>query len=60
MIRLGLKIFLTCLLWPSLMAQMVKNLPVNAGNMGQSLGKKDLLEKEMSIHSSVHAWEIPW
>ena len=60
MIRLELKIFLTCLLWPSLMAQMAKNLPVNAGNVGRSLGKKDLLEKEMSIHSIIHAWEIPW
>ena len=26
----------------------------------QSLGRKDLLEKEMAAHSSVLAWEIPW
>ena len=26
----------------------------------QSLGWEDLLEKEMSTHSSVLAWEIPW
>ena len=26
----------------------------------QSLGREDLLEKEMATHSSVLAWEIPW
>ena len=26
----------------------------------QSLGCKDLLEEEMSTHSSILAWEIPW
>ena len=26
----------------------------------QSLGQEDPLEKEMSTHSSVLAWEIPW
>ena len=26
----------------------------------QSLGWKDPLEKEMTTHSSVLAWEIPW
>ena len=26
----------------------------------QSLGWEDLLETEMSSHSSVLAWEIPW
>ena len=25
-----------------------------------SLGQEDPLEKEMAIHSSVPAWEIPW
>ena len=25
-----------------------------------SLGWEDLLEKEMSTHSSILAWEIPW
>ena len=24
------------------------------------LGGEDLLEKEMAIHSSILAWEIPW
>ena len=26
----------------------------------QSLGQGDPLEKEMAIHSSILAWEIPW
>ena len=26
----------------------------------QSLGREDLLEKEMATHSSVLAWRIPW
>ena len=26
----------------------------------QSLGQEDLLEKEMTTHSSILAWEIPW
>ena len=26
----------------------------------QSLGREDLLEKEMATHSSIHAWKIPW
>ena len=26
----------------------------------QSLGGKDLLEKEMATHSSTLAWKIPW
>ena len=25
-----------------------------------SLGQEDALEKEMAIHSSIFAWEIPW
>ena len=25
-----------------------------------SLGREDLLEKEMATHSSIPAWEIPW
>jgi len=25
-----------------------------------SLGREDLLEKEMATHSSILAWEIPW
>ena len=26
----------------------------------QSVGQKDPLEKEMTTHSSIRAWRIPW
>ena len=39
---------------------MVKSLPANAGNMVRPLGQEDPLIKEMAIHSSTFAWEIPW
>ena len=29
-------------------------------NRVQSLGREDLLEKEMATHSSSLAWKIPW
>ena len=38
---------------------VVKNLPVNAGDLVQSLGQEDPLGKEMATHSSILAWEIP-
>ena len=39
---------------------VVKNLPADAGDVLQSLGWGDPVEKEMATHSSVLAWEIPW
>ena len=39
---------------------MVKNLLAMQETWVQSLGRKDLLEKEMATHSSILAWEIPW
>ena len=42
-----------------LMAQQVKNLPAVQMQV-QSLGKEDPLEKEMTTHSSILAWRIPW
>ena len=45
---------------PSLVAQMVKRRPTTQETWVQSLGLKDLLEKEMAIHSSILAWKIPW
>ena len=38
---------------------VVKNLPANVGDMVQSLGQEDPMEKEMASHSNVLAWEIP-
>ena len=39
---------------------VVRNLPVNTGHTGSipELGRSP--EKEMAIHSSILAWEIPW
>ena len=39
---------------------MVKNPPANAGDIGDSLGQEDHLEKGMATHSSILAWKIPW
>ena len=42
------------------MAQLVKKLPAMLETRVRSLGQEDPLEKEMAIHSSTIAWEIPW
>ena len=39
---------------------MVKRLPTMWETRVQSLGREDLLEKEMATHSSILAWKIPW
>ena len=44
----------------SLVAQMVKRLLTMWETRVQSLGREDLLEKEIAIHSSVLAWKIRW
>ena len=41
-------------------AQMVKRLSTVRETWVRSLGREDLLEKEMAIHSSTIAWKIPW
>ena len=41
------------------MAEMVNNLPTLKETQVQSLDWEDLLENEMSIHSSILAWRIP-
>ena len=48
------------LLWTSLEAQTVKNLPATRETRVRSLGQDDALEKEMETHSSILAWRIPW
>ena len=45
---------------PSLVAQIVKNLPAMRETWVQSLGWKDLLEKGIATHSSILAWRITW
>ena len=44
----------------SLVAQMLKRLPVMRETRVRSLGREDPLEKEMATHSSTLAWRIPW
>ena len=44
----------------SLVAQMMKNLPVVQETRDASLDQEDLLEKGMATHSSILAWRIPW
>ena len=39
---------------------MVKRLSTMRETQVRSLGWEDPLEKEMAIHSSTIAWEIPW
>ena len=39
---------------------MVKRLPTMWETWVQSLGREDLLEKEMATHSSILAGKIPW
>ena len=42
------------------MAQRLKCLPAMWEIWVRSLGRKDPLEKEMAIHSSILAWKISW
>ena len=42
-----------------LLAQTVKSLPTMWETWVQTLGREDL-EKEMTMHSSILAWKIPW
>ena len=39
---------------------MVKNLPAIEETQVRSLGQEDPLEKGVTTHSSIHAWEVPW
>ena len=43
-----------------MVAQTVKHLPTMQEIWVQSLGREDLLEKEMATHSSILAWKIAW
>ena len=45
---------------PSLVAQLVKNLPAVQETRVPSLGWEDSLEEEMATHSNILARKIPW
>ena len=46
--------------WTSLVAQMVKNLPVMWETWVQSLGLEDVLKNGMATHCSILVWRVPW
>ena len=46
--------------WASLVAQLVKNLPIMWKTWVQSLGLEDPLKKGKAMLSSILAWRIPW
>ena len=48
------------LIWASLVAQLVKNLPAMQETRVRSLGWEDPLKKGKATHSSILAWRIPW
>ena len=39
---------------------MVENLPAMQETQVRSLDQEDPLEKEMTTHSSILVWKIPW
>ena len=43
----------------SLIAQSIKNLPAVQETRVLSLGREELLEKEMATHSNILAWKTP-
>ena len=45
---------------PSLVAQMVKNLPAMQETWVQFLDQENSLGKGMATHSSILVWRIPW
>ena len=57
---MSLWVFFPLFDWTSLVAQMVKRLPTMWETQVQSLGREDPLEKEITTHSSILAWKIPW
>ena len=46
--------------WGFQVAQMVKNLPAMQETWVPSLRGEDPLEEEMTTHSRILAWKIPW
>ena len=48
------------LLWTSLVAQTLKNLPAIQETQIRSLGEEDPLEKEIATDYSILAWRIQW
>ena len=50
----------TICIWASVLAQIVKNLPVIWENQIPSLDQEDPVEKGKATHSNILPWRIPW
>ena len=48
------------IMWASLIAQLVKNLPAMQETLVRFLGREDPLEKGKATHCSIPAWGMPW
>ena len=48
------------MIWASLVAQLVKNLPAMQETWVQFLGWEDPLEKRKATHPTILAWRISW
>ena len=48
------------IMWASLIAQLIKNLPAMQETPVRFLGREDPLEKGKAAHCSIPAWRIPW
>ena len=48
------------MVWGFLGGSAIKNLPAKQETQVLFLDQEDPLEKEMTTHSSILAWEIPW
>ena len=52
--------FIYQIIWASLVALLVKNLPAMQESWVQSLDREDPLEEGMANQSSILAWKISW
>ena len=52
--------FVLLLIWASLVAQLVKNLPTMQDTWVRSLSWEEPLEKGKATHSGILAQRIPW
>ena len=50
---------MSVVMWASLGAQLVKNLPAVRETWVQFLGWEDRLKEGMATHSTILAWKIP-
>ena len=46
--------------WGFACGSVVRNPPVNAGDVGSILSGEDPLEEDMAAHSNALAWRLPW